>query len=194
MSTGPTDQEVRRLSAFRRAARQVREASIIANAQSIEVRGVPGEAGSVDVYVQLLGGEAFRSLALSIRLAYQQGEPSQFLSVCGVLSKHWPEVRDRVGLLRSQFLGALRDNGNRVTLLDGGEPASYTAQEVFETWLYGVAFHQDPAREEAVARLEAEGAMFLWSVQSTSLQLAGRIMDLDDVIAEVSGQKRLPRI
>jgi hypothetical protein len=97
-------------------------------------------------------------------------------------------------LLRSQYLGALRNDAGRITLLDGGEPASYTAQEVFDTSLYGVAFHQDPHREGALARLEADGAMFLWSVQSTSLQLAGRIMDLDDVIADVTGQERLPRI
>lgn len=182
------------LTAFRRVARQVRDASIIARGEAIRLRTVPSDPGYVNVFVELLNGEAFRSLALSIRLAYQKGEPSNFLSVCNALGRLWPDSRDRVGELRRRYLAALRDEKNAVRLPDGSEPATYTAEQVFEAWLYGVAFHQDVERQETVARLEAEGAMFLWSVQATSLQLAGRIMDLDDVIADVTEQERLPRL
>ena len=78
-----------------------------------------------------------------------------------------------------------------------GDPPSistFTAQEVFEHWLYGIAFHQDADRQASVALLASEGARFQWSVQSTGLHLAGRILDLDDVIADFLGQPRLPRI
>jgi hypothetical protein len=42
--------------------------------------------------------------------------------------------------------------------------------------------------------LESAGALFHWSVQSTALQLAGRILDLDDLVAVVLDQPPLPRI
>jgi hypothetical protein len=68
------------------------------------------------------------------------------------------------------------------------------AKDVFESWLYGIAFHQDADRQADVNRLASTGAMFLWSVQASALQIAGRILDLDDVVADFLGQARLPRI
>ena len=81
-------------------------------------------------------------------------------------------------------------------MLVGDPPnlSTFTAQEVFEHWLYGIAFHQDSDRQAAVALLESEGPRFQWSVQATGLQLAGRTLDLDDVVAEFLGQPQLARI
>ena len=190
-----TTDDRQRLDAFRRAASQVRSASIIAEAQEIKVQFRPGDPGYMDVFVELLHNEAFRSLALALRLVYQQGEPAHFYSICNILSRGADsEVRQRAAILREQYGAALRDPAGGVLAGDPPNLKSFTAQEVFEHWLYGIAFHQDIDRQESVTLLESEGARFQWSVQATGLQLAGRIMDLDDIVADSLQQPRLPRI
>jgi hypothetical protein len=194
MTLTPEDRQ--RLDAFRRAASQVRNASIIAQRQDITIHSRPGDPGYVDVFVQLLHNEAFRSLALALRLVYQQGEPAHFYSVCNILYREVDStpVKDRVATLRAQYGDALRDPAGQVLAGDPPNLSTFTTEEVFEHWLYGIAFHQDPDRQASVALLESEGAHFQWSVQATGLQLAGRTLDLDDVVADFLGQPRLPRI
>ena len=173
----------------------MREASIIAEGQRIELHAVPGATGSVDIFVNLLGREPFRSLALAIRLVYQQREPAQFHSVCNLLYREGTEeIKSRVIRLRAQYGDILRDASGAVAVDEGPETISFTTQEVFDHWLYGVAFHQDPERQPSVRLLASAGARFMWSVQATSLQLAGRILDVDDVVADLLGEPRLPRI
>jgi hypothetical protein len=187
--------ELARLAGFRRAARQVREASIIAEGRDLTVHFAAGDPGYVNVFVRLLGDEPFRSMALAVRLAYQEGEPAHFFSICGILGREGtPEQRVAIDELRAQWAAALRDPAAQVISHAGPAPRLFDAKEVFETWLYGVAFHQDLARQADVGLLAAEGAFFHWSVQSTSLQLAGRILDLDDTIAWRLGETPLPRI
>jgi hypothetical protein len=148
----------------------------------------------MDLFVGLLASEPFRSLAMAIRLVYMQREPAHFFSICGLMYRHDPESRDRVAALRRDYQAALQDRENGMVLHDGITPESFTAQEIFETWLYGIAFHQDPERQEAVHRLSSDAALFSMSFQSTALLLAGRILDLDDVVADFLGESRIERI
>ena len=60
--------------------------------------------------------------------------------------------------------------------------------------MYTGVFHQDVERLETYRALQARPEMFRFSVQSTALQLCGRILDLDDVISDFLGEERLPRI
>ena len=190
-----TSDESARLESFRRAARQVREASIIAEGRRLEIRTVPDEAGYVEVFVRLLGDEPFRSLALAIRLVYQQSEPAHFDSICSLLYREGTEeVKTKVAALRAQYRQALQGPRGELTVGTDTETHTFTTQEVFDHWLYGVAFHQDSNRQRAVRLLASEGARFIWSVQATSLQLAGRILDLDDIVADLLGGEHLPRI
>jgi hypothetical protein len=190
-----SDDERIRLDAFRRAAAQVREASIIAEGHTITLAARPGDLGFVDIYIKLLADEPFRSLALSIRLAYAQGEPAHFFSVCNIVSRQGDDVaKARVDAVRAQYRAALRSDENRIVVGDGSNMAVFTAQQVFEHWLYGIAFHQDPERQEPVRLLASLGVDFSWSVQTTALQLAGRILDLDDVVADALRQPRLERL
>lgn len=189
-----SDSERWQLAGFRRAAAQVRDASIIAQNRRIELHTTPGEPGYADIYVQLLGNEPFRSLALAVRLVYQQQEPSNFLSVCNVLVRYGSqEMRDRVASVRREYRSTLEDPSGSVTIGDGSEPAAYSAHEVFDNWLYGVAFHQDQHRQTAVRRLASTGVYFLWSVQQTAIDLAARVLELDDVIADFLGEPRATR-
>lgn len=184
-----------RLSSFRAASRQVREASIIAEGQDIKIQAVPGAPGFVDLVVQLLESEAFRSMALAVRLVYQQGEPAHFQSICGIIHRRCSEaIQQRVATIRQQYHDALRDKDFQVVVGDLNTMAVFTAQGVLETWLYGVAFHQDLHRQPSVKLLTEAGVEFPWVVQATLLKLAGRVLDLDDVVAEVLDEPPLPRI
>ena len=190
-----SESELQRLQSFRRAAEQVRDASIIAQGQSIKIGTAPGEPGYVDIFVKLLESEPFRSLALAVRLVYMQKEPASFYSICNLLSREGEaDLLDKVSDVRRRFSDGLRASENSFHLDDGLDPAYFSAQEVFEHWLYGIAFHQDPARQNAVERLAAWGPHFTWRVQSVALQLAGRILDLDDLVADLLAEDRLPRI
>jgi hypothetical protein len=188
------DRESQRLNSFRRAARQIREASIISRGHDIELRLVPGDAG-FDVYIRLLEDEPFRSLALAIRLVYLKEEPAYFLHICNLVARGDDSgLRQRVADIRRQYQDALRASENAAYPGDGLEPTAFSAQEVFEHWLYGIAFHQDEGRRISVERLVATGWYFIWRVQAIALQLAGRILDLDDVVADCLGEPKLPRI
>ena len=190
-----TEGERYQLSSFRKAAQQVRDASIIAEGHRIEIVSKPGQPGYVDLFIKLLQEEPFRSLALAIRLAYMQGEPANFNAVCNLLASERDEtIRARVAALRQQYRDALRDKDHQIVISDGSHTAIFTAQGVFETWLYGMVFHQDPDRQPAVQTLTATGYEFPLSVQSTALQLAGRIIDLDDVVADFLKEPRLERL
>jgi hypothetical protein len=190
-----SESERSKLESFRRAARQVREASIIAQGQSIKLHSAPQKGGNVDFFVELLASEPFRSLALAIRLVYQEKEPANFLSICKVVGRHATKVLGaRVEIIRTEYKAALRASENDIRIGDGLDPDGLIAKDVFETWLYGIAFHQDADRQATVSRLMSTGAMFLWSVQATTLQIAGRILDLDDVVADLLSEPPLPRI
>jgi hypothetical protein len=183
------------LLAYRAAARQVREASIIAEGHTIRISSTPGEPGFVDIFVHLLAEEPFRSLALAIRLAYAKGEPAYFYYICNVLRREADaDIKARVDAVRGQFHAALRAPENQIVLGDGNNLAVFTAQQVFEHWLYGIAFHQDPKRQDSVRLLASHGVGFPWSFQATALQLAGRILDLDDVVADYLKEARLERL
>jgi hypothetical protein len=125
-----------RLDSFRRAAAQVREASIIAEGRRIQLHAVPGDPGYVDILVELLGNEPFRSLALAIRLAYQQTEPAYYYSVCNLLYREGSgEIRQRVADLRAEYRSALSATENQVTADEEGEVVVFGAQEAFDHWL-----------------------------------------------------------
>lgn len=172
-----TDVERHQLDSFRKAARQVRNATIIAGGETIGLVVRPGEPGYVDVFIKLLADEPFRSLATAIRLSYMQGEPAHFYSICSLLYREGDaSIRNRVLALRQQYGGALREPENQIAVDDGSYPAVFTAQEVFAHWLYGVVFHQDQWRQESVRRLAALGFPFSRSVQATALQLAGVLL------------------
>jgi len=180
-----TDKDRRHLTALPSAARQIREASIVSKGEQITLAAAPGAAGYVDIFVRLLDNERFRSLALAVRLTTLQSELAHFARVCNVLARYAPpELKQRALELRSEYQTALREAAGNVRVDDGGMPDLYTTQQVFEHWVNGLTFHQDPDRQEALRRLETTGARFAWSVQSTTLLLAGRVLDLDDVVAK----------
>lgn len=179
-----TDNERRQLSSLHQASLEIRSASIIARREKIEIKLEADEGGGADVYVRLLGNEPFRSLALAVRLVYQEGESANFLSVCNILyKKGGEEIRSRSANLRKSYLGLLSDPSYGISISDGESPERYDGRAVLDHWLNGIAFHQDAHRERDVRRLKENGALFLWQVQEITRLLAELTLQLDSLAA-----------
>ena len=56
------------------------------------------------------------------------------------------------------------------------------------------AFHQDPEHQPIYQELLKFGPNFVFAVNAIALELAGCILDLDDVIADAMGEPRVQRI
>lgn len=183
------------LDAFRQAARQVRDASIIDEGQFATVRGRRSQQGEMEIETELLGEEAFRSLAMSIRLVYQSNEPANFGHVCSILHRAGDEeARAASAQLRVHYNDALKRHEPLIRALARGGLDAYSPEEVFETWLYHGVFHQDSSRTADFEALSGLGDWFPLVVQRIGLLLAGRILDLDDVVADFLGEERVARI
>jgi len=191
----PSPQDREHLTVFRAAAAQVREASVIDRGKQITVTGKVVAPGDVRITAELLESEPFRSLALSIRLVYQNDELSNFGRVCNILDRLLDEkAKYVVRHLRADYNRALnRHNAfNSVFLLRN--PAAYSPRDFFETWLYHGVFHTDVSRKADYDALSQLGDVFPYIVQGVVLHLAGRVLDLDDVIADALEQPRVPRL
>jgi len=184
-----------RLQLFRTAAEQVRSSTLVDGDRRISISGLFRPTGDMTTSFSLLEEEPFRSLAISIRLVYQTGEPANFYSIANLLSKAGSQaIRDRVAEIRRRYTAAQASPVASMTVQVGEEVLTLSARDVFETWMYTGVFHQDTDRLDTYRALQARLEMFRFSVQSTALLLCGRVLDLDDVIADLLGQERLPRI
>jgi hypothetical protein len=184
----PSPAERKTLEAFRRAAAQIREASIVADDIRVEIKVIPDQFGGADVYLQLLQTEPFRSLAMAVRLVYQTREPANLQRVCNALGRRGDvAIRAQSAELKQEFLSLLRDPSYEVHVADGESPSSYSPKEAFEYWLNGIAFHQDFDHEPHVRRLLAEGPFFLRSVQEVTTRIAMIVLKVDGLVAAVLG-------
>ena len=188
------ENELQRLAAFRTVARQVRDSSIINEGRTVSLTifrrrdGVPIE----DDTSGLLPTEPLRSLVIAIRLAYQDGEPAHFFGICNLLGKGAsPTQIERINALRAAWRKTKEGPGAFDYILEGEQ---FTDGEIFHAWLYGIVAHQDADKKKTWEKLDQAGAFAALGVQGTALQLAGRILDLDDVVAEILGQEPVERI
>src|SRR5437868_2814595 len=96
-----TPEERAHLRSYRRAAEQVRNASIIDEGQTVSIGASVDDAGRVRQTHELLENERFRSLAMSIRLVYMQGEPANHGHICNILRTRLPTANQaQVDVLR----------------------------------------------------------------------------------------------
>ena len=191
----PNGQDRQHLAAFRAAAAQVRDASVVNQGKQITITGKIVAPGKVDITAELLEQEPFRSLALSVRLVYQNDEPSNFGHVCGILERVTEDGTTKtVRVLRAEYNKALNRHNvfHSITLLR--HPGAYSPRDFFETWLYHGVFHNDLSRKADYDQLAQLGVVFPYIVQGVVLQLAGRTLDLDDVVADIVREPRIARI
>ena len=197
MVTQLDPEDRRSLVAYRRAALQVRQASIIASGATIGFSGSVSPTGEVTTSFRLLSEEPFRSLAASIRLVYMQKEPANFQWICNILFKKGDaDVCEIVKDCRLRYTRTLEGKTFQFNLHGEFEGTTVGPREVFEAWLYGLVFHQDPEQTKVAEELAKYqgGFAFPFAVNAVALQLAGVILDLDDVIARFLGEAPMPRI
>ncbi len=170
---------------------------MIASGASIAFGAQTLPSGEIQTTFTLLAGEPFRSLAVSLRLVYMDGEPANYYHICNLLHRITEgEARQQVANCRARYKHALE--GTYVTFNLHGDFEGQVAgpTEIFEAWLYGLAFHQDLERQPLVNELAKynAGLAFPFAVQMIGLRLAGAILDLDDIIADTLREPRVPRI
>jgi len=78
-----TDRE--RLDALIDVASQIQDASIVTENQELSFSVKIERSGDVNQSFDVFDHEPFRSLAMSVRLAYQNDEPANFGAVCSAL-------------------------------------------------------------------------------------------------------------
>jgi hypothetical protein len=188
--------EERRIAAFREVAREIRNNSVVTGGLTIKhwLRQ-DGEHAAVDV--ELLPSEPFMALCVSVRKVYMRNGPAHLYNVNKIVGRYdTGEYRQRAAAVRADYELVLR--GNEVEFRIQGKRVLH--EELFKAWLNGYAFHQDAFEEPFGAALDyaqlqaALGPLVDSLVQKVALQLAGCILEMDDVIADWRGQERLPRI
>jgi hypothetical protein len=183
------------LQLFRAAASQVRQASVVDQGKRITITGKIVAPGNVMITTELLESEPFRSLAISVRLVYQKNEPSNFGHICAIVERCADDAAKATERkLRADYNRCLeRHNVFHVVFLLR-HPGAYSPREMFETWLYHGVAHQSRSLKADYDALANLGQVFPYIVQGVVLTLAGRILDLDDIVADVLQQPRVPRI
>ena len=186
--------EQRRIDAFREVAREVRGNSVVIGGLTIRSWLRP-DSGKVEV--ELLPAEPFMALCVSVRKVYMKKGPAHFYNVNNIVGRYdRGDYRKRAAAVRADYELILR--GNEVEFRLHGNRVLH--EDIFKAWLNGYAFHQDafeapPTDSLDYAQLKAAAGPIVDSiVQKVALQLAGCILEMDDVIADWLGTERLPRI
>lgn len=191
------DWEKRSLAAFRAVAREIRASAIVTKGLTIKHYLRTGSHPEVEIH--LLPSENFLALCVAVRKVYMQEGPAHFYKVHKIIGRYDAgEYRTRAAAVRDDYQLVLRGTGIEMRI--GGRLIGH--EELFDSWLNGHAFHQD-AYQDAERAKKAEVYNLLTSffgapveavVQKVALQLAGCVLELDDVIADWLKEERLPRI
>src|SRR5204863_4054897 len=122
---------------------------------------------------------------------------ANFHWICNILFKKGDaDVREIVKNCRLRYTNSLEGKSIQFNLHGDFEGTTLGPREVFEAWLYGLVFHQDPEQmklAEELAKFQG-GFAFPFAVHAVALQLAGVILDLDDVVAGFLGEAPMPRL
>ena len=185
--------EQRRIDASREVAREVRNNSVVIS--GLTIKSWLRQSGEVEI--ELLPAEPFMALCVSVRKVYMKNGPAHFYNVNNIVGRYDKGVyQKRAAAVRADYELVLR--GNEVEFRVHGNRVLH--EDIFKAWLNGYAFHQDafeapPTESLDYAQLKAAAGPIVDSiVQKVALQLAGCILEMDDVIADWLGAERLPRI
>ena len=168
-----------RLHALLDTVNQIEQASIVANGISLRVQvSAPDNAEATESY-QLFDSEPFRSLAISVRLVYMNDEPTNFASICNILYKNGEQnLRDAVSDLRKAYNDFLNGPTVRFALHGEFEGTTVGPRDVFEVWLYGGTFHQNPIKKAMHAELLKYGQHFTLGLHLIVMQIVQFILHL----------------
>ena len=152
LSTKPSVEEWRCVREFKRRIREIAENSLLKSGYALKANmsWKAGEAPSFTVSA-IPPEEPFRALLLTFRLFWANDEPSNFLRVLNILSRHIAQsnARDVLDGLKTRWNQALF-GGVMFMSFNGKELTSNT---VFDLWLNAHYFHSDSEKQEQLERL-----------------------------------------
>lgn len=183
-----------RLRAFRVAAKQVRDTGPIDRGARISFHASKQPDVPFEEHAHLLEPDGFRSLAMAVRQVYLQKSAANFNRVCQTLKHQSTTEHTLVDHIQEQYHWVLDGSGILFQGPVNGKLKSYTARQVFNTWMNTRGFHFDPSIESDHQVLSDVGHYFLFILQAIVLHLAGCVLALDDLVADALGEARLPRI
>ena len=135
---------------------------------------------------RLIPETPFRSLALAVRLVFQQSEKGAFVNVVNLLRAHAPNAfTPDLVKVQAHWDSALNGKGNLVYQTN---ERSYNPREVFETWLYANSFHQDPKKQPDLAALRTFEPTTSLTLQLVVCQLAIATINLDAIVRYLTGR------
>jgi len=153
LATGPSDEEWRCIREFKRRTRELAENSLLKNGYdlSANVSLKAGEPPSFTVKAMPFE-EPLRALLLTFRLFWANDEPSNFLRVSNILSRHiaQDDARMVIGGLKTRWNQALF-SGVMFMSFNGKD---LTANTVFDLWINAHYFHSELEKREQLERLE----------------------------------------
>jgi len=183
--------ERERLTALVDAVRQIEEASIVAEGRLLSMRGAISPTGEVEQEYTVFDSEPFRSLAMSVRLIYMNDEPANFASICNVLHKAGEkDLRDAVTDLRKAYNTFLNGPTIRFSLHGDFEGTTLGPRELFEAWLYGGTFHQDPKRKAMYAELVKFGPRFTFGLHVVVTQIVQFFIHLGFIVSTALAEEQ----
>lgn len=140
-------------------------------------------------YVETEGEEArIRAVCIPVRRTYLQRDPINFLRILGIVKKtDRPEILAAAAALEARYRPILDELASASILND----TRVQHGEMFEAWIDSVVFHDVAAkRRRYVAMLDELGK----AVEGIALHLAelmaACILELDDIAADVLGERR----
>ena len=152
LTTKPSSEEWRCIREFKRRTRELVENSLLKDGYdlSANMSWKAGEPPSFTVK-SIPPEEPLRSLLLTFRMFWANDEPSNFLRVSNILSRHIAQADAR------QVIDSLKTRWNQA--LFGGvmfmsfNGKDLTANTVFDLWLNAHYFHSDSEKQEQLERL-----------------------------------------
>lgn len=185
-----TQEEVESLESFRATARKIRKASVIDSGISYTVSiSFDHETGLV--HRSDLPEEPFEALSTQVRKVLLTKDSTSFGRVCKIVKRYAPNLRMDIDSVHDRFKNSYQQG--RFEMVEGGKKIDPV--EVFDDWLNGIQFHSDiEKRNRYQSRKQHAGPVIDWVVQGIAFRMAGRILDLDDLVADFLDEPRLARI
>ena len=146
----PTDEEWRAIRTFRHRANELATSSLVSGGYDLRANFAwkAGELPQFTVHA-LPAEEQFRSLLLTFRHFVGNDEPSNFLRVLNILSRHVPSGRDFFDGLRTTWNQALV--GGLMNINFSGK--ELTAKHILDLWINSHYFHNDEAKKAELEKL-----------------------------------------
>lgn len=131
--------------------------------------------------------ERFNSFVISLRRTYLNNEPANFSHVANIVARRVVALRDQIAELKAEHKAAL---SGRV------EINGFDHRQIFEAWLHGHMFHDDDpvkrTRWQEIANDAILSPIAHMVIEATAIQLAGLVLALDNIVAELLGEPPLP--